>query len=318
MNNEALDFYVKTKKDWDKHAAVRVSNKSYDLNIDDISSNEDLNWHLPSYSLILEHDDLKSLNDDQKRFVMGTQLLEFVEKTTIFEVEHVNNVANSLALGKYDFEIPNILKVDAFKIYTDEGFHALFSKKMSDDIKKYYKIEDDITPYLKNFFSKLNNIGSKFGKKYSYLSNLSSTIVSESMIVQDISNEMRGIVHEPIIEMFKDHMIDEAYHANYFGTLLKVIWPQLSDKQKEIMSSNLCESILLMSKPRVDIYYYTLSKLGFAKKRISEIINDVYDNKETKKNTLKKKSSQVLKLLKNSGVFNFSFAKEKFKNSELI
>lgn len=318
MNNEALDFYVKTKKDWDKHAAVRVSNKSYDLNIDNISSNEDLNWHLPSYSLVLEHDDLKSLDDDQKKFVMGTQLLEFVEKTTIFEVEHVNNVANSLALGKYDFEIPNILKVDAFKIYTDEGFHALFSKKMSDDIKKYYKIEDDITPYLKNFFSKLNNIGSKFGKKYSYLSNLSSTIVSESMIVQDISNEMRGIVYEPIIEMFKDHMIDEAYHANYFGTLLKVIWPQLSDKQKEIMSSNLCESILLMSKPRVDIYYYSLSKLGFDKKRISEIINDVYDNKETKKNTLKKKSSQVLKLLKNSGVFNFTFAKEKFKRNGLI
>ncbi|RPG53597.1 MAG: hypothetical protein CBE48_001120 [Flavobacteriales bacterium TMED288] len=318
MNNEILDFYVKTKKDWDKHAAVRVSNKSYDLKLNDIDSNDDLNWHLPSYSAILKHDGLKSLSDDQKRFVMGTQLLEFVEKTTIFEVEHVNNVANSLALGKYNFEIPNILKVDAFKIYTDEGFHALFSKKMADDIKKYYKIEDDITPYLKNFFLELNNIGSEFGKKYSYLSNLSSTIVSESMIVQDISNEMKGIVYEPIREMFKDHMIDEAYHANYFGTLLKVIWPQFSEKEKEIMSFNLCESILLLSKPRVDIYHYSLSKLGFDKKRISEIISDVYDNKETKENILKKKSSQVLKLLENSGVFNFTFAKEKFKASELI
>ena len=319
MNNSILELYVKTKKDWDKHASVRVSNKSYDLNLNDIDLNDDLNWHLPSYSPILDHNDLKSLSDDQKRFVMGTQLLEFVEKTTIFEIEQVNNVANNLALGKYDFDIPNLLKVDAFKIYTDEGFHALFSKKMSDDIKKYYKIEDDITPYLKNFFLQLKKIGSKFDQKYLYLSNLSSTIVSESMIVHDISNEMKSIVYEPIREMFRDHMIDEAYHANYFGTLFKVIWSQLSKKEKEIMSSNLCDSILLLSKPRVDIFYYSLSKLGFKENQISKIISDVYDNnKEIKQNILKRKSSPVLKLLENTGVFNFTFANEKFKANGLI
>lgn len=316
--NEDLQLYIKTKKDWDKFSSVRNSDKSYDLGLENDITNSNLNWHLPSYSKILEHKDLQSLTDEQKRFVMGTQLLEFVEKTTIFEVDHVNKVANNIALGKYNFKIPEILKLDAFKIYTDEGFHAHFSKKMSDEIKSYYKISDDITPYLKNFFVKLNNIGSRFGLKNIYLSELASTIVSETLIVQDISNEMKGIVYEPIKEMFRDHMMDEAYHANYFSTLFKIIWPQLSNEEKEIMGSNLCESLALLSEPRVDIFYYSLSKLGFDRNKISKYVDEIYNDKYTQIQNIKKRSSSLLKLLDNCKVFDIRPVKEKFVENNLL
>lgn len=316
MNNQAIDLYLKTKKDWDKRASVRISEENYDLNL--IDSGVDENWHLPSYSGILQHKDLTSLNDSQKRFIMGTQLLEFVEKTAIFEVEYVNKVANSLALNKYNFEIPEILKIDALKIYTDEGFHAHFSKKMSNDIKEYYNIDDDLYPFLKGFFEKVENIGSKFEKKYKHLSEIASTIVSESMIVQDMSGEMKGIVYKPIIAMFKDHMIDEAFHANYFGTLFKIIWPQLNEFEKEIMGFNLFESMIIFGTPRVDIYYYSLSRLGYSKEFISKCIEDTYGTSNWKIDNIKKRMSQTLKLLDICGVFKISSVRQCFLKQGLI
>ena len=195
MNNEALNLYVKTKKDWDKRSSVRTSKEIYDLNLNDINS-ENTNWHFSTYCPILQHKNLKSLSEPQKKSIMGAQLLEFLIKTTRFEVDHVNKVANNLALEKYDFNIPKILKLDALKIYTDEGYHAYFSKKISDQIIDYFAIKDDLTPYIISFFNKVDNIGSKYDKKFNYLANLSSVIVSESMICGDISEEMKGIVYE--------------------------------------------------------------------------------------------------------------------------
>ena len=139
MNN-VLDLYLKTKKNWDERASVRTSKDTYDLCLEGLDKNVDINWHLPNYSGILKHPDLKSLSDKDKKFIMGTQLLEFVEKTAILEIDYVNQVANNIALGKYKFNIPEVLKLDALKIYTDEGYHAHFSKKMSNDIKNYYGI----------------------------------------------------------------------------------------------------------------------------------------------------------------------------------
>ena len=129
--SEVLKFYEKTKKDWTSKSVVRNSKETDDLNCSDFKTNKTQTFHSPSYGTILNHQYLKNLSEENRNFIMGTQLLEFVEKTAILEVEYVNKVANNLALGKYNFDIPNVLKLDALKI----NFNAI-SQKMADDIKK--------------------------------------------------------------------------------------------------------------------------------------------------------------------------------------
>lgn len=315
---EALNFYEKTKKDWNSRSVVRNSKETYEINFSEIGANKNLSWHIPSYSTILNHEYLKGLSEGNKNYIMGTQLLEFVEKTAVFEVDYVNKVANNLALGKYNFDIPNVLKLDALKIYTDEGYHAHFSKKMADDIKKFYNIKDDLKPYLDNFFNKVNKIGSSFDKKFKYLSDFSSTLISETMIVQDMSNEMKGIVHEPIRLMFKDHITDEMFHANYFSTIFKILWPQLSDEEKEILGLNMCESMQIFAKPRVDIYYYSLSKLGYEKNLIEKIVLDTFKEGNAEAEKVKKRMSQTLLLLEKSDVFRIKSVKNNFQEQGFI
>jgi hypothetical protein len=190
---------------------------------------------------------------------------------------------------------------------------------MADDIKEYYNIKDDLSEFTKNFFSQIKNIGSKFDKKFNYLSELSATIVSESMIVQDMSNEMKGIVYEPIRAMFRDHIIDEGFHANYFATIFKILWPQFSNIEKEIMGLNLCESILILEKPRVDIHYYSLGKLGFDREYIKKCINETFGNNSNLKNkNVNKRMSQILILLEKCGVFKIPSIQKEFKAQKLV
>tara|TARA_B100000315_G_C14462761_1_gene534505 strand:- start:137 stop:379 length:243 start_codon:yes stop_codon:yes gene_type:complete len=68
MNNQALELYIKTKKDWDKRSSVRTSDETYDINFSDLESKDNSNWHMSTYAGILQHEKLKSLNDDQKKF----------------------------------------------------------------------------------------------------------------------------------------------------------------------------------------------------------------------------------------------------------
>ena len=108
--------------------------------------------------------------------------------------------------------------------------------------------------------------------------------------------------------MFKNHILDETYHANYFKTVFQIIWPQLSEKEKEIMGLNLLESIIILGEPRVSIYYYSLSRLGFTNDFISRCIKEIYETEEWIKNS---KIKVLFKL-----IINLKFFDEK-KNKQV-
>lgn len=318
MNSRPIEFYIKTKKDWDKKSSVRSSDETYDLKLSDSYLNDDTGLQFSTFCPILNHEKLKFLDKRQRKYVTALQLLEFLIKTTKFEVDHVNRVANSLALGKYKFDIPKVLKRDALQMYTDEAYHAYFSQKINDQIMDYLNVKDDLMPYVVKFFDKVDNIKSKFDKKYDYLSDLSTVIIAETMICQDISDEMKGIVYEPIRIMFKEHLHDEFFHANLFKTIFKILWPQLSSEEKEIMGQNLLDAMNILAEPRTDIYFYSLSKIGFSYEIISKCVDDIYNNDEWKVEKAKKRMSHPLKLLDRCGVFEIQSIKKKFEHRGFI
>ena len=203
-------------KKWNFTASVRTNPETYDLNLSD-NGKPSLSWHLPNYSGILSHPTFSGVTESQKSYIMGIQLLEFTIKQARFEIDCVNKVAANLSQGQYNFTISDEFKIDALKIYTDEGYHALFTQKISDQIREHYKIEfGELDQFIEPHFQKLYSLKDNYDKKYAYLADIAIVLVSENQIVADISDEMKNIVHEPIRLMFKDHMIDETFHAKYF------------------------------------------------------------------------------------------------------
>ena len=141
MNNEVT--YDKKSTKWNEFSGVRSDSETYDLNISKYQKEPALSWHLKTYSGVLTHSDLKNLSDEQIEYVKGIQLLEFVLKQTVFEVDCVNYVASKIAHDKYKFNLNQKLKLDALKIYTDEGYHAYYTQKVAQQIANYYDVNTD-------------------------------------------------------------------------------------------------------------------------------------------------------------------------------
>ncbi|MCB4389459.1 diiron oxygenase [Synechococcus sp. MU1617] len=303
---------------WDSTSSVRSNPNTYDLNLA-ANSASSKTWHLSGYSGILSLPLFADLSEDDINYVMGLQLLEFVTKQARFEIECVNKVAQDLAFGNYTYVISDEFKLDALKIYTDEGYHSYFTKKLANQIIAHFKLpEHEISSVVNIHFSKISQIGSQFDKKYSYLSDLAIVFVAENQIVADISSEMKSVVHEPIVSMFKDHLVDEVFHAKYFAELLPILWGQMTDYEQTVLGINICESMIVLGKPRTDIYYVSLAKLGFAEEVIRDAIDLKYNNDEWNRVRLKDRMKPTIDLLSSVGVFQHDLVKSTFQQKGLL
>lgn len=295
--------YSKRSIDWDWKSGVRSGTCTYDLALDN-PDNTDQSWHLPNYSALLSHPELCDLDAEAVDFVHGTQLLEFVTKQTMFEVDCVNYVASRIAHDKYRFVLPENVKLDALKIYTDEGYHAFYTQKLAYQIRDFYKIgSDDITSRVAPFYEKIERICTKAGEKYRDLSMLGLVIVGECQIVADISEEMKQVVYEPIRVMFRDHMADEVFHGKFFALVLDLTWHQLTPSERTILAESMCAAMILLGKPRTDIYYFSLEKYGFKSHEIDRFIAEIYDTPEWNILRIRDRVQPTLNLMNEIGIF---------------
>ena len=320
MGDGRNEMYYAKSAEWDLKAGVRSNPQDYSLNLStDDSAEKSKSWHLPSYSAILDHESLVSISEEDKEFVRGTQLLEFVTKQSVFEVDCVNYVANKLALDKYDFELPESVRLDAFKVYTDEAYHAYYTQKIAIQIREYYGIgEADIDPYIKGYFQKIDKLVTQFGDEHRELCMLALVIVGECQIVSDISREMKQIVYEPIRVMFRDHMQDEAFHAKFFHVVFEKVWPQLDTTEAEVMGRMFCDAMDILATPRVNIYYFSLAKLGVPKETISQCIADIYHTEEWRTTRIRDRMVPTVKLLTNNGVFENQTIRDTFLSRQFM
>ena len=319
MNKLSRD-YERRSSMWDARAGVRTGKETFDLHLTDTCHGEnDKSWHLPNYAGILEHEDLRDLPEPDKEFVRGTQLLEFVSKQTLFEVECVNKVAAEIAHGKTNIDVSDELRNDALKIYTDEGYHAYYTQKLALQIQKHFNVSGvELNHFVDPFYAKIEALYNLRGTNNKKLSRIGLVIAGECQIVSDISDEMRGIVHEPIREMFKAHMADEVFHANFFSNYFQVIWGKISHKERFVLAASICDAIRLLSAPRTDVYYYSLGKLGYGEAEIKRLISAVYHTDEWRVDKVKRRARPMMKLLSDVQAFSNKEIRKYYEKNSLF
>ena len=128
---------------------------------------------------------------------------------------------------------------------------------------------------------------------------------------------MKGLVYEPIRNMFKDHLVDETFHAKFYSQVLSIIWDQLNIEQKIIMGECLCDSIELLSKPRLDVFYYSFKKLGFKDTIIKKALSEEYTSDKIKKRT-KARMKYFLPLFHSLGALEIKSISNRLFNLNLI
>lgn len=133
----------------------------------------------------------------------------------------------------------------ALKLYTDEGYHALFSRDLADQASKHFGLARVRSARIFG----LDNIVAKSPLEYRCLTRFCIAFVSETLIARELLTLSSGSLVEPVAHVFKDHLHDEGRHAVFFAECFFQLWGRISRCEKNHVVKVLLEAISVFCRP---------------------------------------------------------------------
>lgn len=312
-DDQSVLRYEKYFDKWDQQAAVRTKPNTYSMRGDGLHGELcNKRWFLPDGVPILTHPLLKNIDQDKEQYILGRFLLQFLEYGTILEHEFINTILAEMAVGESGIPLPDRMRLDAFKIYTDEAYHAYFNMEATQQIRNYIGLPvSEAWPLQNSRLTGLRNLIPQNKSKENFLIRFGIVVASETIAPKELSETMKGIVIDPIYNLFIDHAEDEKKHCMYFSTLFEVVWNYLSDDEKKFLGMAFPKIL----KSFVDInkiaLHETLAKIDVDRESADTIIADSYPEDFCVNRALSVASSTFYNL-ERLGVYNIPGVREEF------
>jgi hypothetical protein len=164
--------------------------------------------------------------------IIGRHLYRYMHFTAKLEHLVVNRVALALAHDETGFRMPERIRMEAFKLYCDEAYHAVIAAEIAFSVARDMELTADWQE-LPYFMKRLEKIKSEAGAELAPLLNLLFVICSETLISGTLgraaeSPDLDGVVRQAL----QDHAHDERRHHAYFREVLRHLWSQLSQRSR--------------------------------------------------------------------------------------
>ena len=277
MTHAAVESYRKHFSDWDSFAAVRIKPNTYRLDSEGLQKElHNKRWFIPQGIPLLSHPLLKNLSNEEVQYLMGRFLLQFLEYGVLMEHEYVNTITAEIALGECNFNIPEIMRLDGMRIYTDEGYHACFTLEAAQYVREYIGLPATAWPLKNSRLEGMRKLISDAPDNDQFLVRFGIVSISETVAAKELSESMRNIVVDPITNLFIDHAQDESKHCLYFSALLTVIWEQLSLEEKIKLGCYFPK--ILKAFVNINVYplYEALNEIGVRGESAETIVTESY------------------------------------------
>ncbi|MET9731895.1 diiron oxygenase [Streptomyces sp. NPDC006458] len=178
------------------------------------------------------HEAVRLLPPERVRELTVRHLYQFLLSTTHLETRVVNVAAEPVANGRAGLDLPAAVRLDAFKVYCDEGYHALYSLDLADQIAGVTGIAVPDWDYG-GFVQRLRETGHELLPGAPQLAELLQAVVFETLITA-VLNEVPGdrTVAAPVRDLLRDHARDEGRHHRFFSLFFKELWVRLSPSDR--------------------------------------------------------------------------------------
>lgn len=252
--------YRSAFKRWDEKSAVRSAPRR-ELSPDD----DGKLLFTPGLVPAAHHPLVGRLSPALFEQVLAQHLYRYLDFTTKLEQIVVNRTALGIAHASVDLGVPEEMRFDAYRLYCDEAYHALFSQ----DLLRQAVARSGIVPRLPRlpyFLVRLQQIMEGLEPERRPLAELLFVIVSETLIsgsLSDVPTDPR--VAAGVHEVVHDHALDEGRHHAYFAAFLKVLWGALAPAERiagAAMVPDLVHAFLQPDRPAVleELCGYGLSR----------------------------------------------------------
>ncbi|MFJ4349236.1 diiron oxygenase [Pseudomonas sp. NPDC089401] len=239
---------------WDSSSSVRTRPYAYALSKKDCLQAEPSLWFPTALVPLTGYPEVKGLPVHGLRKLHIRCLLYFLDYTTELEVALVNRAVTCMVQGDLSGFFSPDERNAALKLYTDEGYHALFSNDLAEQVATYFKLSRFRSTRLKHF----NDLLATCGRGDEALGLFVMAFISETVITQALSLLTRDELILPVFNMLKDHLHDEARHSVFFAGCFATVWQQASDTEREFIVNTLIVGLRIFCRPDIPFARFQL------------------------------------------------------------
>ena|SRR2546430_1999292 len=308
-----LPEYKSVVANWDSKSAVRVKPRRF-LSDED----EGRNFFSAALTPAAAHPLVLGQSPESPRELLTRRLYSYLEFTTILEQEIVNPVVLRLSRDAFGLALPDDMKFDAHRIYTDEAYHAQFSV----DMKRQVEASTGILtvgavpePY---FGHVIRQVKAALPSNLSGLAELCAAVVSETLISGSLTKIPADLtVVEAIREAIADHAADERTHHAYFTKVLEIVWPQIDKATQQLLSPHFADFILAFLLPDDRAQQRFLGQMKFTSEEVRKILHESHPLDETLADA-RQAARSTIRLLQRTGVLDDNRTSDHFAQLRLI
>ena len=261
---------------------------------------------------IVDHEALTHLCPETTNSLLNLRLFLYMDFTTALEQEVVNPALVDISKGIPGLEFSPELRLDAHRIYVDEGYHALAAVDLAQQLS-----DTVATPYTRmsqhEFIVGLRKIVTNVPQTESRLTAIAAATVSETLISGTLSQipQDQSVV-QVVRQAVAEHAADERTHHAYFSRLHEVIWPRLSRQQQRLLAPLYADFILDFLVPDKENLKSILEQAGVPEDTARKVVNETYESIDLLPG-IRHAARATIRLLQRTGVLEITEAREKFE-----
>ncbi|MEU4767417.1 diiron oxygenase [Actinosynnema sp. NPDC023794] len=175
----------------------------------------------------LAHEAVVPLPERARRDLTIRHLYQFLLSTAHLETRIVNRAAELIANDRSGVDLPTARRLDAFKVYCDEGYHSLYSLDLADQVATATGVAVPDWDYG-GFVDALEATGARLLPHAPEIVPLLQVVVFETLVtavLNEIPNDPD--VFTVVRDLTRDHAKDEGHHHRFFADFFHRFWTQL-------------------------------------------------------------------------------------------
>jgi P-aminobenzoate N-oxygenase AurF len=257
---------------WDACAMVRSRTRDYHRN------STEGHYFKPSLMKVLGHPALGHFNAAELRELEILQLARY-----LYSVEQVETqLINPALLEIVQLDLPPVVRLDAYKIYTDEGYHALMSAELMHEILARHGLEQ-IRQQFPTQLQRVLNCIAELPTGPRNLALITAASLNETLISANLSQADDPNLVSSVREMIHQHRVDEARHHGYFMTVFPELWRRWPAEEREMVAGLIPRLLIMLLSTDVDPIARDLERFGLdgdAALSVVSFVHRVYPTKE--------------------------------------
>ncbi len=298
---------------WDRVASVRTKPRRLLGAPDEF----DKVYFSPDLMPVVHHPQVAGLGEEVVREILVRRLYHYLDVTTWIEQSLVNEGLVRLFQGRALIRLPAELEFDAYTIYCDEGYHALFSVDLKCQVAEATGILGAATGRPR-VLCRLDELQRSVSVEARELAHLFFVAVYETLISSILARVPRDRrVVEPVRRVIQDHAEDEGRHHAYFSKVFRLVWSNLVPEQRDEIGPLLPAAIHAALEPDYAAVDAILASVGLGPDERRRIVAESYPAAVVLQD-IQRAAAATIHLIRRTGGFEHAPTREALRAYGLV